>query len=128
MADVPLTGAGLYTVLRGAANPSTPVTLPAGQVVVTGVDVNTVSNNGKTKLRLVGTAAGTPTTGLVKVAAPGAVATDGLSAAGITRDYTLTATMDAVVGPFPTSVYGTQLRVTVSGATAGAKLTALLEA
>lgn len=125
MADVPLTGAGLYTVLRGAANPSTPVTLPAGQTIVTGVDVNTVSNNGKTKLRLVGTAG---TVGLVKVAAPGAVATDGLSAAGITRDYTLTATMDAVVGPFPTSVYGTQLRITVSGVTAGAKLTALLEA
>lgn len=128
MADVPLTGVGLYTISRGAANPSTPVSLPAGQVVVTGADVNTVSNNGKTKLRLVGTASGTPTTGLIKVAAPGAVAVDGLSAAGVTRDYTLTATMDAAVGPFPTSIYGTQLRITVSGATAGAKLTAILEA
>lgn len=116
MANFPLTGAGLYSV--GRVTP-TPATLPAGQVVATGSDTNTVVNTGKTLIRLVGT---TGTTGNVVVAQPG-VSGDGVGTAG--KPFTLTATIDSIVGPFPTDVYGKTLTFSYTGTTAGAKMTAI---
>lgn len=118
MTDFPLAGAGVYNISRVTP---TPASLPAGQVVVTGADTNSYPNSGKIKIRIVGT---TGTVGNLVLAQPG-VSGDGVGTAG--KVFVLTATLDAIVGPFPTSVYGNTLTFSVNGVTAGAKLTALVE-
>lgn len=116
MADFPLTGAGVYIPGRSATPPSQ----PAGQVVATGSDTNSYTNSGRTYLRLVGT---TGTTGNMVVAMPGATR-DGVTSPG--KTITMTATIDTIIGPFPTDVYGTSLSISYTGTTAGAKLTAIV--
>lgn len=116
MADFPLTGAGLYSVNRLAG---TPTTQPAGQVVpVSGSDTNSVANDGNTRLRIVGT---TGTVGTLVVA--GGRDGDGNASAG--RSFTLTASLDAIVGPFSVSTYGSTLSISQTGTVTGAKLTAI---
>lgn len=116
MADFPLTGAGLYAVVRTAG---TPTSQPAGQVVpVSGSDTNSVANDGNTRLRLVGTGG---TTGSIIVAG----GRDGDGNASVGRTFILTATLDAVVGPFPVGIYGSSLSISQTGTVTGAKLTAI---
>lgn len=116
MADFPLTGAGVY--IPGRAG--TPAVFPAGQVVATGSDTNSYPNNGRTYLRLVGT---TGTVGNVVIAMPGA-ARDGVASPG--KPITLTAVLDALVGPFPPDIYGSTFSISYTGVTAGAKMTAVV--
>lgn len=116
MADFPLTGAGEFVPGRSG----TPASLPAGQVVATGTDTNSHNNSGRTYLRVVGT---TGTTGAMVIASPGGTR-DGITSPG--KTVTLTATLDTIIGPFPTDVYGTALSISYTGTTAGAKLTAIV--
>lgn len=118
MADFPLSGVGVYAVTRTTP---TPPSLPAGQVVATGTDTNSYPNSGKTKIRLVGT---TGTTGSAILAQTG-VSADGVTTAG--KVFVLTATIDTIIGPFPTNIYGSSLSFSYSGTTAGAKMTAIDE-
>jgi hypothetical protein len=115
MADFPLTGVGAFVPTRS----TTPTSLPAGQVVATGSDTNSVANSGRTYLRVQGT---TGTTGNMVIASPGATK-DGINSPG--KIVTLTATMDTIIGPFPPDVYGSTLSISYTGTTAGAKLTAV---
>lgn len=117
MADFPLTGVGVFIPGRAAG---TPTSFPAGQVVPTTSDTNSYANSGRIYLRLVGTAG---TVGNVVVASPGGTK-DGIVSPG--KSFTLTATLDTLVGPFPPDVYGTSLSISFTGVIAGAKITAFV--
>lgn len=85
----------------------TPVTTPVG--VTPDPVTNTVANTGQTFLRLV--CGATPV--VVTVAQNATV--DSIATAG--RTYSLIASQDSVVGPFPIGTYGATLTITFANVT-----------